>query len=66
MRKLPFIFVILNILFLYIYRVQKLTDIIQKNILLFKSVCRHVDIADTILEYLNNYIVNPKTKGMFL
>lgn len=66
MQKLPFIFVIFNILFLYIYRLQKLIDVIQQNILLFKSVCRHVDVISTILEYLSNYIISPKTKGMFL
>ncbi|XP_024876882.1 uncharacterized protein LOC112457833 [Temnothorax curvispinosus] len=38
----------------FVERLEALANIIQDNISFFKSVCRHVDTIDTILEHLTN------------
>jgi len=45
----------INVAFTFvIYRFLKAASIIKKNLSLFQSVCYHVDIITTIIEYLNN------------
>lgn len=39
---------------LCIYRFLKVASVMEKNLSLFRSVCKHVDIITTIIEYLNN------------
>ncbi|XP_071556060.1 uncharacterized protein [Temnothorax nylanderi] len=38
----------------FVERLEALANIIQDNISFFKSICRHVDTIDTILEHLTN------------
>lgn len=40
---------------MYLYRLFNTATIIEANLFYFVSICKHVDVVTTIVEYLNYY-----------
>lgn len=47
--------IIFNVFFLYLYRFFETASIIEQNLSLFASLCKHIDIVTALVEYLNYY-----------
>jgi len=54
-RDIEVAFIFVNLMFLFLHRLQILTETIYQNMSFFSSIFKHIDVITTILHYLTEY-----------